>query len=234
VPAALCEIMHRDSQRAILKLSEFSLWAYKLELSEARAFTLESRCVCAHFERHFEGIATKDIYRIVIKLGGGDAREGTTELSSSVLKYYENFNFSYFYKQSWFERKEILLNTLCDSLLKICQKNDWPTEPFERAKEKVIEDKFNNSYEVSRKKNKSRSMVAYLNAEHTTDRFTLDLIVKDKLGTEILRKPILSEEPDEFLFNGQIGRIQWASNEVLNYIAKDKSVLETIEVEPHG
>jgi hypothetical protein len=133
-----------------------------------------------------------------------------------------------------FERKGTLLNTLCDSLLKLCQKNGWITEPFETAKAKVIEDKFDNSYEISRKNNMSRNMVAYLNAEHTSDRFTLDLIVKNKLGIEVVRKPVLSVEPDDFLFSGQIGSIRWASNDVLNYIANDKSVIETIELRAHG
>lgn len=47
-----------------MKLTEFSLWAFKLELSLARKFTLFSRCVCAHFERHFDPIET-DVLSIV-------------------------------------------------------------------------------------------------------------------------------------------------------------------------
>lgn len=217
-----------------MKLKEFDLWAYKLELKDSRAFTLENRCVCAHFERHFKGLETDGVYRVVVKLSEGDPRDGTTEISSSVLKYYSAFDFNSFNKLDIYERKELLLATLYSSLLSLCEANGWAKEPFEIAKFGVIEDKFINSYEVSKKNNQNRSLIASLNAEHTAELFKLDIVVTDKSGKEILNKTVLSEEPDEFLFNGQIGRIQWESSDVLNYIAKDKRVIEKIKIDLHG
>lgn len=79
-----------------MKLTEFSLWAFTLELDLARKFTLFSRCVCAHFERLFDPIETDGIYRVVVKLCGPDEKVGTTELSSSVIKYYKEFDLDYF------------------------------------------------------------------------------------------------------------------------------------------
>jgi len=213
-----------------VKLKEFDLWAYKLELSDSRAFTLENRCVCAHFERYFDGIDTEGIYRVIIKLSDGDPRDGTTEISSSVLKYYKKFDFNTFNKQGFDARKEMILTTLYSSLLQLCEVNGWPQGPFKIAKTRVIDDEYINIYEVSRKNNPSRNMVASLNAEHTAEQFKLDLVVTDKLGNEIFCKNVLSEEPDEFLFNNQIGRIKWKSKNVVDYIAKDNIVLETIEV----
>lgn len=217
-----------------MKLKEFSLWAYKLELNDSRVFTLENRCVCAHFERYFEGLEAEGVYRVVVKLSEGDPRDGTTEVSSSVLKYYEAFDFNSYNKHDADGRKELLLTTLYNALLHLCEVNSWDKEPFEIAKYSVIEDKFINSYEVSRKNNPTHSMVASLNAEHTAEKFKLDIVVTDKYGKEVLRKNVLSEEPDEFLFNGQIGRIQWKSKNVLNYIAKNKGVLETMEINLDG
>ena len=217
-----------------MKLKEFSLWAYKLDLSDSRVFTLENRCVCAHYERHFKGLETEEVYRAVVKLSQGDPRDGMIEISSSVLKYYGSFDFSAYNKLDTYERKQLLLSTLHKSLLHICEEKGWDKEPFEIAKSSVIEDKFFNSYEVSRKNNSKRSMVAILNAEHTTEEFKLDIVVTDKSGREVLKKTVLSEEPDEFLFNSQIGRFQWESSDVLHYIAKDKSVLETMKFNLHG
>ncbi|MFV7710851.1 hypothetical protein [Shewanella algae] len=217
-----------------MKLKEFALWAYKLDLNDSREFTLENRCVCAHFERHFKGLETEGVYRVVVKLSEGDPRDGMSEISSSVLKYYDDFDFSKYYKLDTYERKELLLSTLHKFLLRLCEENDWDKGPFEMAKHRVIEDKFLNSYEVSRKNNSNRSMVARLNAEHTTEEFKLDIVVIDKSGKEVLKKTVLSEEPDEFLFNSQIGRIQWQSSDVLSYVAKDKSVLETMKIDLHG
>ena len=62
-----------------MKLPEFSLWAFELELDLARKFTLFSRCVCAHFERLFDSIETDGIYRVVVKLCGPDERVGTAQ-----------------------------------------------------------------------------------------------------------------------------------------------------------
>lgn len=216
-----------------MKLKEFALWGYKLELDESRAFTLENRCVCAHFERHFKGLETECVYRVVVKLSEGDSRDGTSEVSNSVLKYYAPFDFNSFSKLEIHERKELLLFTLHSSLLRLCEVNGWDKEPFEIAKSNVIEEKFLNSYEVSRKSNPARSMVASLIAEHTADNFKLDIVVTNRTGKKLLKKAVLSEEPDEFLFNGQIGRIKWESSYVLNYISKDNSVLEIIKIDLH-
>ncbi|GEB70292.1 hypothetical protein PC2016_3264 [Pseudoalteromonas carrageenovora] len=217
-----------------MKLREFSLWAYKLELNDSRAFTLENRCVCAHFERHFKSLEEDNIYRVVIKLGEPDQRDGTTEESSSVLKFYSNFDFDHFYKLKGIERKEFLLSTLYTALLKVCELKVWDIEPFKQAYRRVIEDKFDNSYEVSTKNNRARSMAASLNAQHTEEQFNLVIIVKNNDGKVIFERQVLSEEPDEFLFNGQIGNLKWTSNDILTYIAKDKSVIETMNLSPNG
>lgn len=217
-----------------MKLREFSLWAYKLELNDSRAFTLENRCICSHFERHFKSLEVDNLYRVVIKLSESDPRDGTTEESSSVLKFYDNFNFDHFYKLNGIQRKEFLLNALYTSLLKVCELKTWDTEPFKHAYQSVIEDKFDNSYEVSTKNNRARSMAASLNAQHTEDQFNLVVTVKNNHGKVIFEKLVLSEEPDEFLFNDQIGNLKWASNDVLTYIAKDKSVIETMDLNQNG
>lgn len=211
-----------------MRLTEFDFWAYKLDLSDSRAFTLENRCVCAHFERHFKGIDTDKIYRVIIKLSDDDQRNGTTEWSSSVLKYYDSFDFNYYYGLVGREKKNHLLDTLVTSLLKVCELKGWDTETFIQAKQKVIEEQFDNFYEVSRKHNRSRSFVAILKAHHTEKDFSLSVVVKDKCGNKILERQVFSVEPDEFMFNGLVGILKWATNDVLTYCAKDKSVIETI------
>lgn len=213
-----------------MKLSEFVLWAFKLDLSESRAFTLENRCVCAHFERHFQGIDTKDTYRVIIKLSSQDSRIGTTESSGSVLMYYDSFDFDYFYRLIGQERKQYLLDTLVSSVLKLCKLEGWSSEPFETAKQKVIQDQFDNSYEVVRKSNPSRKLVATLLAEHTENEFSLCVVIRDKQNNIIMQKQVLSAVPDEMLFNSQVGRLKWLSNEELTYCAKDKSVIESFQI----
>lgn len=217
-----------------MKLREFSLWAYKLELNDSRNFTLENRCICSHLERHFNEIDTENIYRVVIKLSDTDPRDGTIEESSSVLKFYEQFDFEHFYKLEGSKRKEYTLETLYKSLLKVCELKKWNTEPFKLARQAVLDENFDNSYEIRSKNNRAKSMIASLNAKHTENLFTLTLVVKNKQGKTLLEKEVLTEEPDEFIFNSQVGDLKWVSNELLTYIAKDKSVVEEINIKSNG
>lgn len=88
-----------------MKLKEFELWAFQLSAEESRVLSLFSRCVYAHFERHFQSIDTNGVYRVILKLCEKDSRIGTVEISSSVLKYYKSFNFKLFVKLNEKEKK---------------------------------------------------------------------------------------------------------------------------------
>ncbi|MBL1293285.1 MAG: hypothetical protein COB61_005370 [Thiotrichales bacterium] len=212
-----------------MKLKEFSLWGFKLELVESRKFTLFNRCVCAHFERHFEPIETDGVYRIVIKLSEPDERAGTNELSSSVLKFYKEFNFSLFYSLDELSRKKQLLDVLYESLIQLCDLFGWPKDNFNKAYELVIKDNYLNVYSIKKKSNRNKTLCAELTCDHSTDSFECYILVKDKLGKEIYHKLLFSEEPDEFMFNGRIGDIKWLSNDILVHLKKDKTELERFE-----
>jgi hypothetical protein len=212
-----------------MKLKEFSLWGYKLELEESRKFTLFNRCVCAHFERHFEPIETDGIYRVVIKLSEPDGRTGTTELSSSVLKFYKTFNFLLFDSLDELAKKQHLLDKLYESLIQLCELFGWPKGSFNKAYEAVIQEDFLNIYTIKKKSNRNKTLFAELMCNHNVYSFDCFIRVKDKLGKEIYSKLLFSEEPDEFMFNGRIGDIKWLSNDILVHLEKGNTELERFE-----
>jgi len=212
-----------------MKLNEFVLWGFKLDLTESRNFTLFNRCVCAHFERHFVPIETDGIYRVVVKLGEADHRVDSTELSSSVLKVYEEFDFGSFGKLSVKSKKELLLDTLYQSLMRLCEKYNWPKVNFREAYEQVVNEDFVNIYCISEKICRNRKMIAELLCEHDIGSFDCFLRVKDQSGREIRRELLFSEEPDEYLFNERIGDIRWLSNDILVHQKKDKTELARFE-----
>jgi len=212
-----------------MKLKEFSLWGFKLELSESRKFTLFNRCVCAHFERYFDSIETDDVYRVVVKLSEPDDRVGTTELSSSVLKIYKTFDFSLFESLDEKAKKVLLLDTLYQSLIQLCDQFGWPKHSFDNAYENVIREDFSNIYSVIKKNNRKKTLFADLLCDHNENFFDCFVRVKDKSGKEVLNRLLFSEEPDEFMFNERIGNIKWLNNETLLYLKKDKTILERFE-----
>lgn len=213
-----------------MKLKEFDLWAFKLDLPENRKFTLFNRSVCAHFERHFKQIDTNGVYGIIIKLSESDERDGTTEESSSVLKFYKPFNFSEFNYLEEVARKKYLLNTLFDALLELCVMFDWPKEPFEKAYSLVVQENFVNNYCFKKKNSRNRKLIAELECHHESTKFDCLLKVKDKTGNDIFSKLLFTEEPDEYLFNSLLGDIKWIDNETVAVLKKDKSEVERIKI----
>ncbi len=208
-----------------MKLKEFSLWAFTLELDLARKFTLFSRCVCAHFERLFDPIETDGIYRVVVKLCGPDERVGTTELSSSVIKYYKEFDLDYFEGLNLVAKKRFLLDALYNSLMSLCDMEGWPKGPFHEAYERVIRENFVNIYTIKRKLNQNKHMSAELVGNHDEKAFNCFIVVKDSNGEERLNEHLFSEEPDEFLFNSRIGDIRWVNKTTVVHQSKDKQEL---------
>lgn len=214
-----------------MKLKEFSLWGFKLELSESRKFTLFNRSVCAHFERHFQSIDTENIYRVIVKLSEPDERENTTEESSSVLKYYKSFDFNSFFELDENSKQKFLLDVLYQSLIELCDKHGWPKEPFIEAYNLVLKDEFINVYEFKKKNSRNRKLVAKLECNHNSTSFDCFLKVVDKSGEEICSKLLFSEEPDEFIFNSLLGDVKWIDDETVAVLKKDKSEVERIKLE---
>lgn len=213
-----------------MKLTEFSLWAFKLELDLARKFTLFSRCVCAHFERVFDSIDTNGIYRVVVKLCGPDERVSTTELSSSVIKYYKEFDFDYFESLNLVAKKRILLDTLYDALMSLCEMEGWPKGPIHEAYEKVIQENFVNTYTIKGKLSRNKKLSAELIGDHDEKMFECSIVIKNSDGKELLREHLFSEEPDEFLFNTRIGDVKWINKTTVVRQSKDKQELARFDI----
>lgn len=214
-----------------MKLSEFSLWAFKLELDLARKFTLFSRCVCAHFERLFDPIETDGIYRVVVKLCGPDERVGTTELSSSVIKYYKEFDFDYFKSLNLVAKKRFLLDTLYNALMTLCEMEGWPKDPFHEAYEKVIRENFVNTYTIKSKLSRNKKLSAELIGHHDEKAFDCSIVIKNSDGKELLNEHLFTEEPDEFLFNSRIGDVKWINKTTVVHQSKDKQELARFDIE---
>ncbi|WMS86695.1 hypothetical protein [Pleionea litopenaei] len=213
-----------------MKLSEFSLWAFKLELDLARKFTLFSRCVCAHFERLFDPIETDGIYRVVVKLCGPDERVGTTELSSSVIKYYKEFDFDYFESLNLVAKKRFLLDTLYNALMPLCEMEGWPKAPFHEAYEKVIRENFVNTYTIKKKLSRNKKLSAELIGDHDEKAFNCSIVIKNSDGKELLNEHLFTEEPDEFLFNSRIGDVKWINKTTVVHQSKDKQKLARFDI----
>ena len=214
-----------------MKLKEFSLWGFKLELSESREFTLFNRCVCAHFERHFEPIETDSVYRVVVKLCGPDERVDAFELSSSVIKYYKEFDFAYFESLNLIAKRGLLLDTLYDSLMSLCEMHEWPKDTFHEAYEMVIRDNFVNTYTIKRKLSRNKKLSAELIGKHDEKAFDCSLVIRSSDGKELLNEHLFSEEPDEFLFNSRVGDIKWISKTAVVHQSKDKQELAKFDIE---
>lgn len=200
-----------------MKLKEFEIWAYKLSKSEARQISLFSRCVLAHFERVFQVIDTVDIYRIYIKITDDPSCFGDMEISCSVLKYYKPFDLVAFNQLDILSKKISLLDLVYNSLLELADKYEWNKDNFTEAYKAVVASEFVNHYVHQAKWNRSRNLQARVVCEHEPEVFRGSLVIVDKSNKVVFQQILFEEIPDEFFFNGRLGKISWLNNGLLRF-----------------
>lgn len=212
-----------------MKLKEFDLWGYELELEQSREFNFFIRCICAHYERHFESFDTDGVCRIVLALSDNKELLGKVDLSSSVLKFHRSFDFSSYWELNKAAKQQLILDTLHNGLLDVCQLNNWPEDNFENAYRKVLDEDFVNIFTIRKKTSKNRKLYAELIGHHHHEAFDCYIKVFEKSEKKVFGKRLFSAEPEEFLFVSKIQYITWISNDILVYQKKDKTELERFE-----
>ena len=90
----------------------------------------------------------------------------------------------------------------------------WPKEPFERARQAVVDAKFENKWvhrhSASRRDRKFR---AELHCELDLHQFRSELVIFDRKRQEIARLPDLKEPPDRMIFGWSLGKMSWVSSD---------------------
>lgn len=185
-------------------------------------FNDETRCVCALFERFFGYIKTKDCQKIIVRCVSEVAREKVMKL----LMCYEQqvaFDYSSYQKLSVMNRKRMILEALMTAAKAVASAQNWDLQQFENAYDKVIECNYVNEwYAHENIVNPMKTHKADLLMQHHPRSMDISIVIKDMHNNEVYRELIISERPDENLYERHLGDLVWRSDDEVALVNQAK------------
>lgn len=149
-----------------------------------------------------------------------------------VLTIQKQFDVPAFVAAEPNHKKRLTLGILWAGIVDVAHAEGWPLEPFVQARKAIEDRKFVNAWTWPKKPvvEPSTKRRAQLHCEHDVDAFRASLIVGDREGNELLRRPVLAAAPDEFIFVPKLGSLVWKGRGRVALEAKDGSRVGEVEL----
>lgn len=198
------------SRNEATKLDYESSWKEK-----RRIFRLETRCISAMFERYFTKITTKDCWKILVECVQGETEERVMNFSGVyTLKIHLDYNCFFTYND--YQKKVKTLELIMQGIRIMTKSQEWSLEPFETVYFKICKADYINEWVWKKAvKSSDKKFNAELLMQHEVKSMDISIIIRDRNGSEITRKKVISELPDEFAYVKYLGELKWlSSNEV--------------------
>ncbi|MEW9139806.1 hypothetical protein ACQGSH_28175 [Bacillus wiedmannii] len=214
-------------------LKEFDLRISDYEDEEkAYAFSLETRCVCAFYERLFNKFNAGKVWKLLIE-GTSEITENRILTIGGVEEVQVLFDIDKYFMETSEQKKVMILEALQAGILRIAKKENWNEEIFEKPYKKIIESGYQNNYIFGKPKVSScKKYTAEIYCEHKLHSFDIFIVVRLRNGIQVKSQLIKSELPDEFFFKKHLGKIKWISDskiELLNKRETKKWILDINE-----
>lgn len=186
-----------------------------------RAFRLETRCITALYERLFRRMKTADCWKIVIECVP-EVRDSSLHNYSGVQTIQINFDYDGFSSYPAFLKKQHTLEMLMRGIRQVARDNGWELERFDEVYKQVKQLNYQNEW-IWKKPVKSPDFnyVAEVLCVHDVNSMDIYMLVKDKVGTEVSRELIISEQPDEFAYSRHLGTLKWLSTNQVALVSKN-------------
>ena len=174
-------------------------------------FAYETRSVLALYERYFTppsetGKAWKISVEIVPQVKKPDVRELLGNLHVQIKD-----NPLVYFDLNAQEKKHQTLNWLFRGIEMVTQDRMWDLKPYEEARQAVLDLDFVNRWTWRKRAwwRNGRRLAAEVFVEHEIEEVHLYIQLRKRSG-EILQKTlVVSDMPDEFVFNRYFGMLQW-------------------------
>lgn len=188
-----------------------------------KSFSFQSRCITALFEKCFLKFYTENIKQINIFCVKGSPKP-TLTIIDGFCDVEIDYDVSEFFNLADQEKKEAILEVLKQGIDKVVQLNNWESRPFDDAYNCVKKINYKNEY-VWRKPKSSpnRNYKAEVFIDHGLYSCEINLVVKDKIGQEMVKKLVSSTKPDELIFSHYLGELNWLSNYEVALFNRPKS-----------
>jgi hypothetical protein len=181
-----------------------------------KRFELETRCIAAMFMRLLGKYKTKNCSKIVIDCVEKENRTDYPCYRGSCvgigLVRYELDYINFFHKNNY-EKKQIALQIIKESLYTIGKEEGWDLVPLENVVNKIEELDYNNFWTFGKKtKSPSKLYTAELYIEHNIEVINFFAVIRDKQNDIVKKKLIVTEKPSEWIYNQYLGKLVWISD----------------------
>ena len=190
--------------------------------NKRREFSLQTRCITAFFERLFGYVDTTDCKKIIIECVPKVFDEQIKNFSGIYCLQAESDHNS-FLKAKEIDKKIMALELLMTGIKKIVQIKNWDIEPFAKVYKKIIEQEYKNKW-IWKKPVKcpNKKNLASVLLEHEVEEINISIIITDNFGNTIMKKHIITEIPDEWIYTKHLGEIKWIDNNKIKLINNSK------------
>jgi len=192
--------------------------------SLASEFKFQTRCTVSMFRRLLGKSIKADCKKIVVECVENviDNRSiNYTGIRTVQIQY----NFLDFFSLTSLEKKKRTLEILMEGIQKISDLMKWDIITFKQAYNEVVERNYQNHWIWKEIRSPTKRENAELWIIHEIDDVKLVLVIRDIDGIEISREVIVSDKPDELIFNKYLGTFQWENDSKVTLVAKSGEFL---------
>lgn len=187
---------------------------------KAYNFSLETRCICAFYERLFDKFHTETVWKLLVE-GASEITEKRILTIGGVEEVQVLFDMDKYFTATTEQKKVMMLETLQEGVLKIAKEEKWNEDIFKYPYEQIIECGYQNNYIFGKPKvSPCKKYTAEIYCEHKLKSFDIFVVVRSRNGIQVKSQLVKSELPDEFFFKKHLGRIKWIGNKKIEMLNK--------------
>lgn len=216
-----------------MRLKEFDLDLPDAERWTRHAFRHQSRCVTALYERCFSGGVVDSAWKVLVECVASVDRSNMRDLDG-VFVIQAAMNMAELEQAQGVARKAMFLEILHRGVIDVASARGWPVEPFEAARQGVLERQYVNEWTSKRARSSpDRKHRAFLCCAHEMEHFRSWLVIRRK-GQEVARVLAVDEPPSEFAFVQKLGKLAWSSNQRVELLDRKGQPVASLSIPVNG
>ena len=185
-------------------------------------FRNETRCVSALFERCYKPFKeTGKPWKILVEVVRGNAKPGYKDVGGVLTTQVEG-DIDHFFELDKANKKQRTLDLLMEGIEQVARLLSFDISPFEVAAEEVKKLKFVNEWVWgSPIPNRSNTLSAEVLVSHDIEAATLSARIKNGGGNVVDILPLVSDQPNEFIFDEYFGSVSWLNDMTIELVSRN-------------
>lgn len=185
-------------------------------------FRNETRCVTALYERCYESSDdTGQAWKILVEVVGTITKPTIRNLIG-VMTIQISGDVEAFFSLHTRARTERALDYLMDGIEKVIEEKGWNVSSFYQARDQVRYRRYVNEWIwKSPIPNKSKKFTAEVLVEHEVTQARISVRFRDNDQAVVGVKHLVSDEPNEFIFDAYLGQLRWLNESTVELISRD-------------